>query len=77
MDGITAAQWLSAGSNVLGKALTPSPAGPSNASAYLDGGGWSVNIGSGSASASSATNSQWPMLLAILAAGVVLVYRKG
>lgn len=74
--GITPAQWLSAGSQVLGSALKPAGAGPSQASSsvYNDGSGWSVVVGSGSASAS--TGTQWPMLLAVLGAAAVFLWAK-
>ncbi|PZU51889.1 MAG: hypothetical protein DI561_15045 [Thauera sp.] len=55
IEGITAAQWLNAGSSVLGKALSPAPAAPSTAlsgGAYTnapDHSGWTVSTGGGTA----------------------------
>lgn len=52
-ETITGAQWLDAGSKVLGKALEGAPGGPSNAfntaqlSNPFDSSGWNVNFGSG------------------------------
>lgn len=52
-ETITGAQWLSAGSNVLGKALESKPGGPSNAinaaqfENPFDASGWNVNFGGG------------------------------
>jgi hypothetical protein len=56
---------VNAGANIIGKALTPSPAGPSSADSVFstnlgfDNSGWNVNFGSGSQTATTdKTNSQ-------------------
>lgn len=81
MDPTTAA-WINAGSNVLGKALSPGGA-PSESrsgvtsSTSFDNSGWNVAFGSGSAS-SSAGVSPWLIgggIFGAVVVGVVLVKR--
>jgi len=77
LGGISPAQWLSAGSSVLGAALGgSSPAGPaiSSASAYtnVDHSGWTVSTGNGQASAVGA----FPWYVWIVAGIAAVVYFK-
>lgn len=65
MEPITATAWLNAGSNVLGKALSPSSAGPSSADSVFstnlafDNSGWNVALhGSDISAAVDKTASQ-------------------
>lgn len=74
MGEISGAQWLNAGSQVLSAAVRPSAAAPSYAQSGVsvnapDFGGFNVNFGAGSVSASG--NST--LILAAIAAGVLLV----
>lgn len=72
----TGLDLLNAGSSVLGSALAPAPAGPSRAdsgvNSNFDNSGWTVNTGSGSASASQLS----PWLLGLIAFGALLWFKK-
>lgn len=72
----TGLDLLTAGSSVLGSALSPAPAGPSRAesgvNSNFDNSGWVVNTGGGSASASQLN----PWLLGLIAFGALLWFKK-
>lgn len=75
---VTGAQWLQAGTSVLGSALKPAGAGPSSAgtSGWLDASGRSIVIGDGSSS--SATGGQGvSSLMAAVVVGVVVAVLSG
>lgn len=81
MDPMTAAM-VSAGSNVLGKALAPSSAGPSRADsggqtwATFDNSGWTVATGAGNAAASRGLELPSWVWIAAAVVAVVWVRRK-
>lgn len=72
----TGLDMLNAGSSVLSAALSPVPSGPSRAdsgvTSNVDHSGWTVNTGSGSASASPLS----PWLVGLIAFGALLWYKK-
>lgn len=75
MDPMTGA-LISAGSSVLGKALAPSSAGPSSASAVVrnifDNSGWNVTTGAGNVESSRAEADQALQWGVLVVAGVLL-----
>lgn len=82
MDPMTSAM-ISAGSNVLGKALAPSSAGPSRADSggqnwlSFDNSGWTVSTGSSKAEAAVGLSfPPWLMAVAALLAAVAWVRTK-
>ncbi len=83
-ETITAAQWLSAGSNILGQAAggaaAKPPSGPSSANAansyWFDSSGWTVGTQGAKVAASATKNDiPWPW---IIGAGLVglLIWKK-
>lgn len=82
MDPITAATWINAGSNVLGKALAPSSAGPSRADSSLwqqntfDNSGWTVATGGSTAQGGARGLDLPPWMILGAVALVVVVWAK-
>lgn len=80
LEGITASQWLSAGSSVLGKALSAPPAPPAisgsgtlGSTVPVDHSGWTVSTGGGTAYGTPpALKSTSVYMVAAVGAAVVL-----